>query len=424
MLGRVLVVDDDAIAGGLSKELLIEGGFETDLLTDSLAALETLKKSRYDLVLLDILMPGIDGLTLCHKIKTDPALAALKVVMVSGKSFEADKERARQYGADLFIEKPYNVETFAQEVAEVLGRSQKAAPQPGGAPAAQILSAPQPVLEATVWGCRSHSAKKAASPSAYGWHTPCLSVETKNAFLIFDGGTGLKPLGEHLVKKGGPKELWMFLTHFHPGHAEGLGAFACAHSPNYKLHIGAARDPDKELADMVKESFELSLGDASLEAEIELYELREETYEILPGISISSFYANHPGTTMGYALELEGRKLVYCPDSEIYGEYATAMQDYDEKLSKICAGADLIIHNARYTPQDYRTLRNHGHSSFDSAVHFAGRNAIRRLILLHHDEQYKDADLDRIAADSQEIIAEKGYDLQCAMGREGLKVSI
>src|SRR6266446_2858781 len=119
---KVLIVDDDDIAGGLSRDLLKDAGMDAELLTNSLKAIDTLRQMRPELAVLDILMPGIDGLSLCHKIKSDPELGVTKVVMVSGKSFDADKQRARQYGADLFIEKPYNIETFAAQIAEVGGR--------------------------------------------------------------------------------------------------------------------------------------------------------------------------------------------------------------------------------------------------------------------------------------------------------------
>src|SRR4051812_13635149 len=116
---KVLIVDDDPIAGGLARELLAESGFDAELLLDSREAVAKVKADRPKAVLLDILMPGVDGLTLCHQITTDPDLKEIRVVMISGKSFQADKDRARRYGATLFIEKPYNVETFVSQIQEV-----------------------------------------------------------------------------------------------------------------------------------------------------------------------------------------------------------------------------------------------------------------------------------------------------------------
>jgi len=150
----------------------------------------------------------------------------------------------------------------------------------------------------------------------------------------------------------------------------------------------------------------------------------EQTYEIAPGVAVTSFYANHPGTTLGFVLETKGRKIVYCPDSELYGERATALQDYDDRLSKICAGADLLIHDGCYTPEDYHTIRNSGHSSCLSAVHMAGRSGVKRLLLFHMESQYSDQVLDRMGVESARVIAEKGYALECALAREDFKIGI
>ena len=110
---KVLIVDDDKITGGLTSELLEDAGFETELMVDGAGIMEMLKEKSFSIVILDILMPGVDGLTICRRIKTDPDLNSIKVVIVSGKSFELDIRHARQYGGNLFIEKPYKIETFA-----------------------------------------------------------------------------------------------------------------------------------------------------------------------------------------------------------------------------------------------------------------------------------------------------------------------
>ncbi|MEK7381763.1 MAG: MBL fold metallo-hydrolase, partial [Elusimicrobiota bacterium] len=128
--------------------------------------------------------------------------------------------------------------------------------------------------------------------------------------------------------------------------------------------------------------------------------------------------------TLGYALQTEGRKIVYCPDSEIYGENATALQDYDEKLGGLCRNADLLFHDARYTPEDYEANRNSGHSSFIAAVDFAGRNRIKHLVLVHQDDRYADDVLDKMAQAAAARAAEKGYDLKVSLGREGLRLSV
>lgn len=427
MANKIVVVDDDPIVGSLTQELLLDAGFQVILISDSLKAMDAIKEHSPLAAVLDILMPGIDGLTLCHQIKSDPQTKSVKVVMVSGKAFHADRQKALNYGAELFIEKPYNVETFGQQMKDLAGGIPPVAAisMPKAAELGPKAGAAGSVMTATIWGCRSLSPIKQGEPSKYGRATACATLEIGEDLLIFDAGSGLTALSADILKADRYKTLWLFLTHFHQDHVEGLGGFSCLRAPGYSLNLAGARDPDQSLAEKVSEIFDSAPSKyGPVTAPIDLYEMTEDAYEILPGIQVTSFYANHPGTTLGFMVEHQGRRFVYCPDSEIYGERGTALQDYDEKLGKMIAGADLLIHDARYTEEDYRTRLNNGHSSFASVVDFAGRNDIKRLVITHHDDQYNDKVIDRIATAARQRITDKGLSVQLFMATEGLKLAI
>jgi len=423
MATQVIIVDDDPIVGALTFELIKDAGFSCLLISDSLKAIDAIKKEKPQLVVLDILMPGLDGITLLHKLKTDPETEKIHAIVVSGKSFETEKLRARQYGAEDFIEKPYDVDAFPAKVAAILkteGQEPKKVARPPSGPA----PVPRTELKVTVWGCRSTSSAMSPMVTRYGKHTACVSVELPKHLLVFDAGSGISLLGNELMKTNKFKELWIFLSHFHADHIEGLAGFPCAREASYFLNIGGAREPDKPLEQLVAEAFEPGFGGDAPPCKIELYELMEQTYEILPGVRLTSFYANHPGTTLGYSLAAEDRKISYVPDSELYGEFGTALQDYDEKLGGLVRDSDLLFHDARYTEEDYKTNRNNGHSSFIAAVDFAGRNNVKELVLIHHDDRYADDVLDKIAQAADARVAEKGYKLKVVMGREGLRLTI
>lgn len=423
MATQVIVVDDDPIVGSLTLELLKEAGFTALLIQDSMKAQEQIKRDQPALVVLDILMPGIDGLTLLHRLKSDPETEKIRAIIVSGKSFEAEKTRARQYGAELFIEKPYDVESFGQKVTEIMkssGVEAKKIARPPSAPA----PAPRAELKAAVWGCRSASSAMSPVVTRYGKHTSCVSIELPQSLIVFDAGSGISLLGNELMKSGRFKELWLFLTHFHHDHVEGLAGFPCAREKDFTLHISGASDPDKSLEAALAEALEPGFGGEAPPCNIELYELIEQTYEIMPGVRMTAFYANHPGTTLGFVLQTEDRKIVYCPDSEIYGDFGTALQDYDEKLGGLVHGADLLIHDGRYTDEDYAKNRNTGHSSFLAAVDFAGKNKVKQLILVHQDDSYADDVLDKMSKAADARVAEKGYAMKVALGREGLRLSV
>ena len=423
MASQVIVVDDDPIVGSLTLELLKDAGFEARLIQDSLKAQDEIKRDQPSLVVLDILMPGIDGLTLLHRLKSDPATANIRAIIVSGKSFEAEKTRARQYGAELFIEKPYDVDSFGSQVSAIM-KSAGVEPVKIARPPSGPAPEPRAELKVAVWGCRSSSSAVSPVVTRYGKHTACVSVELPQSLIIFDAGSGISLLGNELARSTRFKELWLFITHFHRDHVEGLAGFPCARDASYTLNISGAGEPEKPLEKMLAEAFEPGFGAEPPPCKIELYEMMEQTYEIMNGVRMTAFYANHPGTTLGYILQSEERKIVYCPDSEVYGEAATALQDYDEKLGGLVRDADLLIHDGRYTDEDYAAHRNTGHSSFLAAVDFAGRNNIKQLVLVHQDDSYADDVLDRMAKAADARIAERGYNMKVALGREGLRFSI
>lgn len=423
MATPIIVVDDDPIVGTLTLELIQEAGFTAILVQDSLKAQDIIKRETPRLVILDILMPGIDGLTLLHRLKSDPATAKIKTIIVSGKSFAAEKDRALQYGAELFIEKPYEVDSFGQKISEIMkteGVKPKQIAPPRSAPAAMMRSD----LKITIWGCRASPSAASPASTRYGKRTSCVSVETPRHLIVFDAGSGIGLLGKELMEGGKFKDVWLFLTHFHQDHIEGLSGLPVARDAAYTLHIAGASDPDKPLEDAIAEAFKPGFGDQPPPCRLEFYELREESYEILPGVRMTAFYSNHPGTALGYSLQAEDRKVVYCPDSEIYGEDATALQDYDEKLGGLCRGADLLFHDGRYTPEDYEANRNSGHSSFIAAVDFAGRNRIKHLVLVHQDDRYSDDELDKMLKDAEARATERGYKLKVSLGREGLNLAV
>ncbi len=422
MPAQIIIVDDDPLVGGLTLELLTDAGYSARLIQDSLKAQDIIKAEKPALVILDILMPGLDGLTLLHRLKSDPETQAIRAIIVSGKSFEAEKQRAAQYGAEAFIEKPYDVEQFAQKVNELM-KKEGVEPKKIARPPSEPAPVPRTEIKAVVWGCRSTSSAVSPVVTRYGKHTSCVSVETPSHIFVFDAGSGISLLGNELMKSGKHKEIWLFLTHFHHDHVEGLAGFPCAREKDYTLHISGASDPDKSLEQSLKAALEPGFGNEMPAAQIELYELMEQTYEILPGVRLSAFYANHPGTTLAYVLQTDGRKIVYCPDSELYGEYATALQDYDEKIGAVCRGADLLFHDGRYTAEDYKKNRNTGHSSFLAAVDFAGKNLIKALVLVHQDDSYADAVLDQMGKDAQARADEHGYKLKVVLGREGLRIT-
>ena len=117
---HILIVDDSPTNLKLAAEVLALSGFAVSTATtaeEALAAIETLTPA---LVLMDIGLPGMDGLTLTRRLKSNPRYRGLRIVAVTAFAMRGDAQRARDAGCDGYITKPIDTRTFAAQVAAYL----------------------------------------------------------------------------------------------------------------------------------------------------------------------------------------------------------------------------------------------------------------------------------------------------------------
>lgn len=119
--GRVLVVDDDPEIVTFLCTLLELEGLQASVATSATAALEQLRHARPSLVLLDIAMPGQDGLELCRALKRDPTTREVPVFVISARPGREVVERALAAGAEVFIRKPFENHELIEKIRERLG---------------------------------------------------------------------------------------------------------------------------------------------------------------------------------------------------------------------------------------------------------------------------------------------------------------
>ena len=117
---KFLIVDDDPIILQLIKAVLEDGGHSVKCYESSVQALHDIPLERPDCVISDVLMPEMDGFELCRKIRSRPDLAAIKIIMCSSKSYDFDRRRAKELGADGYIVKPIERDTLPGLIADIL----------------------------------------------------------------------------------------------------------------------------------------------------------------------------------------------------------------------------------------------------------------------------------------------------------------
>ena len=122
---RILAVEDDKNISKLIKYNLEKEGFSCISAYTGEEALETLRKVRADLVVLDIMLPGIDGLEVCRRIRQEKELAGVAVIMLTAKGEEVDRIVGFELGADDYMVKPFSPRELILRIKAVLKREQK-----------------------------------------------------------------------------------------------------------------------------------------------------------------------------------------------------------------------------------------------------------------------------------------------------------
>ncbi|ROR32098.1 response regulator transcription factor [Inmirania thermothiophila] len=121
MAKRVLVVDDEPNIVLSLEYLMRREGYEVQTAADGEEALARIREAPPDLVLLDVMMPGLDGYRVCEAVRADPALAGVRIVMLTAKGRDVERERGLALGADDYITKPFSTREVADKVRAILG---------------------------------------------------------------------------------------------------------------------------------------------------------------------------------------------------------------------------------------------------------------------------------------------------------------
>jgi len=119
---NVLVVDDEISIRELLKFNLEKEGYRTSCAIDGEQALSLLNKTKYDMVILDLMLPGISGLEVCRKMRSDPSLVSIPVIMLTAKGDEIDKVLGLELGADDYMTKPFGVRELLTRIKVRLRR--------------------------------------------------------------------------------------------------------------------------------------------------------------------------------------------------------------------------------------------------------------------------------------------------------------
>lgn len=226
-----------------------------------------------------------------------------------------------------------------------------------------------------------------------GGNTSCLEVRLPGGeILIFDAGTGVSQLGSALTRESASAglNLHLFLTHFHWDHIQGLPFFRPLYSKDNHITFYAMRRPEETrvILERQMEAPYFPLDFRSLPGRFDFVDVRGRNFRFGEA-EISSFPLNHPQGCHGYCLTGGGRKLVLATDFE------PDNLELDAQLVEVAYGADLLIHDSQFTPEELKLRRGWGHNTWFHATQTARATGAKKLFLFHHNPFASDQDLAR-----------------------------
>jgi CheY-like chemotaxis protein/glyoxylase-like metal-dependent hydrolase (beta-lactamase superfamily II) len=278
------------------------------------------------------------------------------------------------------------------------------------------------------WGTRGSLAKPGPTTLRYGGNTPCVELRTADGTLIvLDCGTGAHGLGLALAESADqPVRGHLLITHTHWDHIQGFPFFAPLFVPGNEWDIYAPGGLGQQLEVTLAGQMEYTYFPVTLSqcgAAIRFHDLSEGSFEI-GKLRVTARYLNHPALALGYRLEADGVVVVYAVDHEPHardgaGPVAGArggapVHREDQRHVEWLAGADLVIHDAQYTVEEYPKRTNWGHTPAEWAVDYAMAAGARRLALFHHDPRRDDTALDRLLETCRQRAAGSGLDVLAA----------
>ena len=250
-------------------------------------------------------------------------------------------------------------------------------------------------LTVRFWGVRGSIPTPQAENLAFGGNTACLEVRLgDDPPLIFDAGTGARRLGLRLANAE-PGRVRFFLTHFHWDHIQGLPFFGPNYLAGWELDFHAAGSAHATSNLLRSQMARPCFPAASAVAARLRYHQIAPTGLQAGEVAVTPFPLHHPGGATGYRIQASGASIVYASDHE-HGDPAG-----DSALRRAAEGADVLIYDAQYTPEEYERRRGWGHSTWLEATRAARDAGVGRLVLFHHDPERDDVALERIVQAAQ-----------------------
>jgi phosphoribosyl 1,2-cyclic phosphodiesterase len=267
------------------------------------------------------------------------------------------------------------------------------------------------------WGVRGSTPTPQAENLRYGGNTSCVEVRLGDRIFVFDCGTGFRALGQHLRQEfnGTSISAHIFVSHFHWDHIQGIPFFGPLYDQtqsHFSFHSSSRARSLKQVMEEQMSAPYFPVNMSEMSARRDFYDIEEGKVE-LDDVVVRTAWLSHPQGCMGFRLETKEGTVVYATDNEPGDPH------FDKNLRALAAGADALIYDSQYLPEEYEARkRGWGHSHWREAVNVVMESGAKELILYHHDPDHDDNCIDKVVQDA------RNYYARVRAAAEGMELTI
>jgi phosphoribosyl 1,2-cyclic phosphodiesterase len=281
-------------------------------------------------------------------------------------------------------------------------------------------------MKITFWGTRGSIASPGRDTAIYGWNTTCLEIVLNSGRrVVVDAGTGIRVLGEQLSKGKEKVDIHLLITHIHWDHVLGFPFFKPLYDPSTKIRVDGYPTCMKGL----RFTFDNKMGDgffpvkfSELKAQIRHLDVLSRHPLEIEGASVERVPLQHPQGGFGYRFREGNKTLVFITDNELRTDAGPGT--HPEDYARFCRGADILIHDAQYLPDEIEKRRGWGHSDYAAVCRLALEAHVSRLILFHHDPARKDSEVSAIRSHGEDILRRNHSDMTIEAAKEGSELTL
>ena len=263
------------------------------------------------------------------------------------------------------------------------------------------------------WGSRGSIPVSGIEYERYGGDTTCLEIISKDDDLIVvDAGSGIRRLGLKAIKAR-RRTVNLIFTHSHWDHILGFPFFKPAYIPGTTLNLFGCPFAQASIRNLLSSTmsppyFPVKIED--LKAELVYHGACTGPFDIGP-VHVTPILLSHPNQGIGYKFAEDGKTFVFLTDNELTYRHPGGLS-FGEYV-EFSRGADLLIHDAEYTREEYQATEGWGHSVYDDALRLAEEAHVRQFGLFHHNQERTDAGIDEIVGECKIILDGHQTRMEC-----------